>query len=327
MNKLLLLTALLLSGTGYAEENPEGDSDLPLWVADKITPVHDRVTNWLDNSARNIDNFFGNDDSLTIENGSYLRFSQEFSWHERDDFGSDTALRLRLDLPTTEERLRILIESDPEEAQGTLAEQGANTARNNNDFNSDNFLIGLRRLSSRDKREDWRFDAGAGIKVKLPLDPYVRFSGERQWLMEDSPWVLDSWNRVSWFNKEGYSARSRWDLGRPLSDTQHLRFITNVQWQEEVDTLEYSEGIEFNQLLGTRSAIRYAAVAVGRSASSPKLHDYYLLSHYRRNLHKEILFVDFIPELHFPREQDYDAEFGVTLRLELLFRADLSWGR
>ncbi|MFH7565794.1 hypothetical protein [Oceanimonas smirnovii] len=326
MNKLLLFSTLLLLPGLVSSEEPD-DSDLPLWVVDKITPMHDSVTDWLDNSARNIDNFFGEDDSLTIENGSYLRFSQEFSWHERDDFGSETKLKLRLDLPTTEERLRILIESDPDETQGTLAQQGANTARNNNNFDSDNFLIGLRRLSNRDKNERWRFDAGAGIKIKLPLDPYVRLTGERQWQLNDSPWVLDSWNRASWFHEEGYSARSRWDLGRPLSDIYHLRFITNVQWQEEVDTLEYSEGVELNQLLGSRSAIRYAAVAVGRSASDPELHDYYLLSHYRRNLHKEILFVDFIPELHFPREQDYDAEFGVTLRLELLFRADLSWGR
>ncbi|MDP5293082.1 hypothetical protein Q9290_12415 [Oceanimonas sp. CHS3-5] len=323
----LMLLPLLLLPLGISHASHEDDTDLPHWAVDKITPMHDRVTNWLDNNARNIDNFFGTDDSLTMENGSYMRFSQEFSWHERDRYDWDTALRVKLDLPTTKERLRILIESDPEETQGTLAEQGANTARSNNNFRTEDFLLGLRRLSDRDKREHWRFDAGAGIKVKLPLDPYVRFTGERQWQLNDGPWVLDSWSRASWFNEEGYSVRSRWDLGRPLSDIYHLRFITNVQWQEEVDTLEYSEGIELNQLLGTRSAIRYAAVAVGRSASDPRLYDYYLLSQYRRNLHREILFVDFIPEVHFPREQNYDAEFGVTLRFELLFRADLSWGR
>lgn len=322
-----IILPLLLLALGPAHANHEhDDSDLPHWAVDKITPMHDNVTRWLDNSARNIDNFFGTDDSLTIENGSYLRFSQELFWHERDRFSSDTTLRLKLDLPTTEERLRILIESDPEESQGTLAEQGANTARDDR-FRTEDFLIGLRRLGDRDKRTDWRLDAGAGIKVKLPLDPYVRFTGERLWQLGDSPWQLESWNRASWFNEEGYSVRSRWDLGRPLSDTYHLRFITNVQWQEEVDTLEYSEGIELDQLLGSRSIIRYAAVAVGRSASDPHLHDYYLLSQYRRNLHREILFVDVIPEVHFPREQNYDAEFGITLRLELLFRGDLSWGR
>ncbi len=319
--KTLPLFALLLSAS-VAAATPEDDSDLPRWAIDRITPVHDSVSRWLDNSSRSIDGFFGTDDSLTVENGSYLRLSQELEWNDTDDFNAETAVRLRLDLPTTEERLRFIIESDPEETQGTLAEQGSSRLRANQ-TGTDNFLVGLRRLGKRDKADAWNLQAGAGVKVRLPLDPYLRFTGERLWQLGESPWQLDTYNRASWFNEEGYSVRSRWDFGRPLDEIRHLRFVTNIQWLETVDTLEYSESVELNQILGRRSAIRYAAVAVGRSTSDPRLHDYYLLSQYRRNLHREILFLDVIPELHFPREQDYDPEFGITLRLEMMFRGDL----
>ena len=322
---LIALLAVATAASAETESEIADDTDFPVWAVEKITPMHDSISNWITNNSRNIDGFFGTDDSLHVENGSYLRLSQELEWSDAEDFSAETAARFRLDLPTTKKRLRFIIESDPEESEGTLAEQGSNRLRTDQ-RSLGSTIVGLSRLGKRDKREAWNLQAGAGVKVRWPPDPYVRFTGERLWQLE-SPWQLESYNRASWFNEEGYSIRSRWDVGRPLDENHHLRFITNFQWQEEVDTLEYSESVELNQILGKRSVMRYAIAAVGRSTSDPRLHDYYLYSHYRRNLHREILFVDFIPELHFPREQNYEAQFGVTLRLEVMFKGDLVFRR
>lgn len=326
MKKICLMALMAMANTVSAEGvDTIDDSDLPGWAVEKVAPMHDAVSDWVTNSSRNIDGFFGNEDSLKIENNSYLRLSQELEWNDIDNFSAETGVRFRLDLPTTKKRLRFIIESDPEESEGTLAEQGAKRLRNDQS-GLGSTIVGLSKLGRQDKSQAWNLQAGAGVKVRWPPDPYVRFTGERLWSLE-SPWQLESYNRASWFNEEGYSVRSKWDLGRPLDEHHHLRFITNFQWQEEVDTLEYSEGIELNQILGSRSVMRYAVAAVGRSASNPRLHDYYLYTHYRRNLHREILFLDFIPELRFPREQNYDAQFGVTLRVEMMFRGDLTFRR
>ncbi|PSJ46640.1 hypothetical protein C7H85_08470 [Zobellella endophytica] len=316
------LAATLAIFAGLAQAQHDDDTDLPRWAVDKMTPMHDAVSHWVSNTSRNIDGFFGTDDSLHVENGSYLRLSQELEWNDTENFSAESAVRFRLDLPTTKERLRLIIESDPEESQGTLAEQGSNRLRTDQ-RGTGSTVIGLSRLGRGDKTREWDVGVGAGVKFRLPLDPYARITGERLWQLDESPWQLASYNRASWFNEDGYSVRSKWDLGRPLDEHRHLRFVTNVQWQETVDTLEYSEAVELNQILGRRSVIRYAVVAVGQSASDPRLHDYYLLSHYRRNLHRELLFLDVIPELHFPREQDYEPQWGLTLRLEVLFRGDL----
>lgn len=69
--------------------------------------------------------------------------------------------------------------------------------------------------------------------------------------------------------------------------------------------------------------MRYAAAMVGNSSSSPRINDYYLLTHYRRDLHREILYLDVIPELHFPRDANFDPRWAFTLRLEMLFRGDI----
>lgn len=321
MNKVLgalLVIAALPVLAGEAVD----DSDLPQWTVDRITPLHDRVSRWVSNTSRNIDGFFGTDAHLHTSNRSYIRLTQEMEWEEGQGLSVDPGIRFKLDLPTTRERLRLIIESDPEETQGTLAEQGSQRLRGDSQTAGDT-VVGLSRLTDRDWKQHWDTRFSAGIKVRLPLDPYLRWDAKRLWDLGDGPWMLASENRLSWFNSDGYFARTRWDLGRPLDERRHLRLVTNVQWQEDEDTLEFSEMAALDRILGSRSAIRYAAVVVGNSASNPRINDYYLQALYRRNLHREILFADVIPELHFHRDTGHQPRWGLTLRLEMFFMGDV----
>jgi len=316
----LLLSHGVLADELAAEDN--SNSDLPPWAAERLDPTRKSIGNWVDNTSRNIDGFFGTDESLRVENESYLRFGQEIDWMEGDGASGDLSLRYRIDLPTSEERLRLVIESDPEESQGTLQEQGSGRL-SNDQRDRRTSTLGLNWLESRDKRENWSNRVGAGIRLRIPLDPYVRFTSERLWQLHEGPWQLESNNRLSWFNNSGYSARTRWDLGRPLDASRHLRFLTNIQWREEEDNLEYSETAELNHRINSRSALRYSAIALGESASNPRITNYYLQTRYRRDLHKGVLFADVIPELHFPREHSYDPQWAVTLRLEMYFQREI----
>ncbi len=304
---------------GDATPDIDNDSDLPAWANEQIDPFHESVSRWVDSSSRRIDGFFGTTDALTVESDSYLRLSQAWRWREGESLDQDLGVRFRLDLPTTEERLRLIIESEPEETRGTLAEQD-DQLTDERISGVESLRIGLNRLSRRDKTERWNTQVGAGIRVRLPLDPYARVISQRLWTLDDGPWQLESDNRLSWFNKDGYSARTRWDLGRPLDEQRHLRFITNVQWREEVDKLEFSEAAELNRRLNRRSALRYTAAVLGESGSRPRIEDSYLEVRYRRDVHRGILFLDVAPALHFPREVDYDTRWEVNLRLEMYFR-------
>lgn len=305
-----------------ASDDQTSDSDLPDWAVERLEPARERVGRWVDDTSRNIDGFFGTTDNVNVDNESYLRVGQELDWMEGDGASVDLNLRFRLDLPTSEERLRLVIESDPEESQGTLQEQGSGRL-SNDQRDRRSSTLGLNWLESRDKRENWSNRVGAGIRLRMPLDPYVRFTSERLWQVGEGPWQLESDNRLSWFNNSGYSARTRWDMGRPIDASKHLRFITTVQWREEEDNLEYSEIAELNHRINGRSALRYSAIALGESASNPRMTNYYLQTRYRRDLHKGVLFADLIPELHFPREHDYDPRWAMTFRLEMYFQREI----
>lgn len=326
MHKTPLISALLLaSSLAHAQQTPveDDDSDLPDWTVNKIDPWHDNVSRWVTNTSRSIDGFFGTDDYRSVNNESYLRLTQEFEYMQREGFDSDTGIRFKLDLPTTKDRLRLIIESDPEETRGTLSDEpGQRILRDRNVSSSS--IIGLSQFGGDDKTLGWETRAGAGVKFRFPLDPYVRLTAERLWDVGDGPWQLDAYNRASWFNSDGYSVRTRWDFGRPLDEARHLRFISNVQWREEYDTLEFAQSVELNRILSERSALRYAAAAVGSSLSRPRMDDYVILAQYRRDLHKDILFFDVVPELRFTREHDFDPRVGITFQFEMYFRGQIS---
>ncbi|MFO7705295.1 MAG: hypothetical protein R6V43_09195, partial [Halopseudomonas sp.] len=95
------------------DSSSESDSDLPDWTVERISPVHEGVSRWIDASSRNLDGFFGSDDeSRAVRNKSYLRIGSDFEWVESEGFSSDPSIRFKLDLPTTKERLRLIIESE-----------------------------------------------------------------------------------------------------------------------------------------------------------------------------------------------------------------------
>jgi hypothetical protein len=299
------------------------DSDLPAWAGSGVDHAREAVGGWVDSTARSLDGFFGSPQSLTVDNNSFLRITQENLWEESEGFNTDLGLRFRLDLPTSKERLRLLIESDPEESLGSLAEQGSDSQLNER-ISGNNAIIGLDKLDPEDKRKHWSYRYGAGLKVRTPIDPYIRATGERLWSWDDSPWELNSYNRLSWFDSDGYSARTEWELSRPWQ-TSRLRSLTQLQWQETEDTLEFSQRFDISKTLDGRSRIRNGLIIVGESLSNSQVDDYYLQSWYRRDIHKGILFMDLIPELHFSRESDFDPRWAVTLRFELYLSKSLDF--
>ena len=317
--KALIISALVL-GTGLslsaqAADGTNDDSDLPQWAGSRIDQAQDTIGSWVDSTARGLDGFFGTPHSVTVDNDSYLRISQENLWEESEGFETDLGLRFKLDLPTSRKRLRLMIESDPEESLGTLADQGSESQLNEH-LSDNNTIIGLDKVDTDDSSQHWSYRYGAGIKLRTPIDPYVRAIGERLWHLGESPWTLNSYNRLSWFKNDGYSARTEWTFSRPWEQHQ-LRAQTRLQWQETEDTLEYSQRFDISKPIDDRSRIRNSLIIVGESLSHSQVDDYYLQSWYRRDIHKGILFMDLIPELHFPRESDFDPRWAVTLRFEL----------
>lgn len=298
------------------------DSDLPEWLGQRIQPVHYGLNEFVDNTSRGIDRFFGTDESLFVDNKSYLRLGQEYQRFDSRNF-TDTKLRFRLDLPTTREKLRVIIESDVDEVDSN-GSNGASQLRTNDSRQNTDSILGLEQRRNIDERERWNPRLGVGVRLRSGLDPYVRFTTTRQYsLSEDSPWSLRSFNRLTYYDKKGYVAKVNLDLNRPLATDRSLRFLTQMEWEQDRRDIYFANSIEYNQILNQRSAMRYAVIMLGDTARNPEFYDRVLQVYYRRDIHKKFIYADIIPEYHNPRD-NRDPFFSLTLRLEMFFRGDFT---
>lgn len=297
---------------------PTKQSDLPTWAVSAITPVHTVISSWVDNSSRHIDGFFGSDDFLDVDNHSYLRLTEELQWLESEGNSNQLGARFKLHVPTTEKRLKLVFENSPEESDPNLDDG----SRESDD--TEGAVLGLEGSRKDEPHRAWKHRLNAGVRLRFPLDPYLRFTSDRLWAIKNSPWTMEVKNRVSWFENNGYSARNRWDIGRSLGKSTNFRALTTLQWRETQDTLEFSERLEVNRVLDKRSVLRYALVAVGEGATQPEVNDYYTQLYFRRDIHEQFLFFDLIPEWHWARENNFKPRWEITLRLELYFRGDIT---
>jgi len=302
---------------------PHAESDLPVWLQDRFEPVHYDLTRIVDNTARKLDQFFGTEDSLFVENQSFLRVALDTRLQPANS-KLDPSVRFRVDMPTTKKRLRLIIESDIEEPLGRLSEQGIREVRGGERFDTNNSAIGLEQRSSKDPSQAWVQGLGLGVKFGAPLDPYVRYSAARQWNFSESQWQINSLSRVTQFNQRGLQVRTNFDVNRPLDEDLTLRFQTYVDFEERRDSTVFSQTAELNRVIDSRTALRYALIVVGEDRGENTIKDYVLQAYYRRDIHKNVLFMDIIPEIHFPTEGNLDPYVALTFRLEAFFRGNFS---
>lgn len=288
------------------------------WL-DSYYPYQERVGGWIDNSARGIDSFFGTDAAWLTDNQSWLRVASDFRWDKTDRGTGEIRPQLKLDLPTASKRLHLIIENDNPE-QRTAAQDTVPSLRNTN--TSRNTVLGLG-YDMDSWAPLWKKQIQAGISGVTPLNPYARFIAKRNWKL-GGDWVLNSYNRVAWFNTDGYSVKSEIRIGEPLAPRWHLDYTTLLVWREDRDYLQFTESANLVNVLSPRSAISYSTGVVGTGATDPEITGYFISADYRRNVSRRLIFLDVIPELSFPKTENFDPHWAITLRLELYFQKSTS---
>lgn len=312
----------------WAEEEPPQkrpiepapmESDLPQWMIPGVSHVHYGLSGFVDSTSRSIDRFFGTDDSLFVDNQSYLRIRQETAVFENRT-SNDLSVRFRLDLPTTRKRLRLLIENEADDLRDTAtSQQRANRFLDRQLNGNNNSGLGLEQVGTGDGLSSWKNNLGVGVRVRSDIDPYIRVTSQRRAKFADDEWQVFSFNRVTYFDKRGLVGRTTLDLNHPFTKTESLRFVTQGEWTEERKATAFSQSAEINQVLDSRTGLRYALIALGDTARQKNVFDYVAQVYWRRDIHQKFVFLDVVPEYHMPTEPNIDNYWALIFRIEVFF--------
>ncbi len=275
-----------------------------------IHAVHGGISSAVERSARRIDAFFADDRGYADATESYARLSLQNSWESGEDTRSEARVRLRIDLPGTRERLRLFVEGgDPDDVSGEGSDSIPN-ALDDNDYN-----IGLEGQIRGTGR--WDLRPGVGVRAAGPADPFVRLRAIRY--AEPGDWLMRFVAGAAEYLDDGTELQTRLDFDRRINPGWLFRSASRLRYRDSKDRVEARQQFTLFQKLSGRVGLAYDLGLDADDDPDWDVDRYYTQIRARFRAYKKWLFVELRPELLFREEDDYDASFRFSLRVDIVF--------
>ncbi len=283
-------------------------------ILDSIDAPRDYIASKFVGYVEDIDRFFGDDRNYQENKKSVLQVdvTRVFGYQENHRFVLSG--RAKLELPRTQGRLHLLVESNPD--QNVTGEPTQNQPTVLNQVLAPiSYALAARYEKSGDSI--WFFSTDAGFKFQSGVTPFARMRGSYSVPVDD--WRVKVAETVFWFNTIGAGETTQLDIDRKLSEALLFRASTNASWLRDKHNVDLRQDLSLYHTLDERTALLYQASALGVTEPSVVPTEYILSVLYRYRLHRDWLFFDLSPQLHYPRTDYFHVNRQLTMRLEILF--------
>jgi hypothetical protein len=272
------------------------------------------ISSGLESMAKSIDGFFANEKVFYESSGSYVRYSVDSLFEEGGRITSVGKLDISLHLPRTEQKLKLVLESDPLEQQSTI--QRATTVTPVNQTTNAGYYAGLQ--SEFGKEDKWRFKPSVGLKLHFPLEYYFRLRAFRDFNV--GTWGLHFTESAYWYDTVGAGFDSEMEWSHLINDDYLFRANSLVRNTEEYERFDLSQVFSITQTLSQRRAIIYSIGLFGNSEPNVHATDYVLQARYRQIIHGNYLFMELVPQIRYRIDNAFTQEDSLLVRFEWLFQ-------
>lgn len=314
---LCLHIAVLFSSSLYAadqdsapdQNNKEPTPEPSILMISPLDSSRDVVAKKVIDFANWLDNFFGDERIYDESQTSHLKLNLLYITEDDNKPRYKINLQGKLNLPHTQKRLKLLLESDPPEdaaASTTVADA----------VESQEQSLGLRYIQYS---SDWLLaHTDAGVRFRSGLDTFVRF--RLRGLFTLGNWNLRAAETVYWRDSTGLGETTQLDIERGFFSKELLfRSTSKAAWLREEHQFDMGQNFYLIHTINPHRAVIYRA---GLSAvSEPQNHitSYILSVRLRQQLHRDWLFFEINPKILYPEEEDFHPQRSLTLKLEVIF--------
>lgn len=334
------LALFLATGTSLAAGFPAGSAPASTDnAAEPVSPAADNAAgpvspvvdnSWVDRTHSSIerdlfdvvvwfDRFFGDERMLVTERPeSFLRWMNDLRWDEAERFSFRSTVRASLRLPRLRKRWRIVLSGEtrgdpnavtPEDPGNPGLDPGSRVRTGSTELIYD--ILRTPRST---------LDAGAGVRVKIPPDAFVRT--RFQHARPVGPGTLGRVTATAyWDARDGFGESNQLDLERRLALPTLLRWTNSFSIAEMSNGWTWGTDLSLLHKLSPKSAVTFAGGVSGSTRPAWTAQNYRILTRYRRNVWRKWIFLEGEPDIHWPRKGDGTRKpvWGATLRAEILF--------
>ena len=325
---LLLASALFFSLPSFAAdqiiEPPPSDRtnqqfELPSLIVDPFSYVdeeRDYLSSKFVNLTRSLDSFFADDRNYQESNNSLVQLDLV----RVAGYGGDRKFvlsgRAKLDLPSTQKRFHLLLETNPDKNVTGEAVQNQTTPVNKV-VAPESYSAAVRYEKAKEQEKPWHLSSDLGVKFQgIHINPFARARGSYAVTVND--WRVKAAETVFWFNTIGAGETTQLDVERILSEPMLFRATSNATWLNDKQNFDLRQDFSVYQNLNERSALLYQASMIGVSNPQWQLNAYVALVQYRYRLHKQWVFLEVSPQVHFPKADNFKVNPALYFRLEML---------
>ena len=276
------------------------------WWLDSHESFSKTIGNW----STNMDSFLsGSQSSQQSDSNVQIRFGSVFNEDKSTGFFD---FRTRLKLPNTQDRLRLIVESEPD----SLAPESLRGESSQQNTLIDSALKSSVSAAVRYIEDDIGLDVDAGIRVDFPLDPFLRLRLKQGEVVDQWEW----WQKQEAFAyySKGIGARYGIGLGYVVTPTLDLGTDFGITWLDKEGLFYARENFFIQHQLDDSNRLRYQVsfLQSGEHELEPDSVLYNL--QYERLLYKDWLIGQVIPQITHEADEDYEGKLSLTLSLAIL---------
>lgn len=292
-------------------ENTESTDPLPrILMLEPLNEYRDTAAEGVTQLANWLDNFFANDLVYDEKQKSHIKLNLLQISEEGYEPRYEANLQGKLTLPDTEDRLKILLESDPEEDAepvSTVTQAVESTEQS----------LGLRYIQYT---SDWLLaHTDVGIRYRSGFDTFARFRLRGLYTVDD--WQFRLAETLFWRDSTGPGETTQLDIERRLGRNYLLRSTSQATWMDETRQFDMGQDFYLIHDINKYRGVIYRAGLTAISEPNSHITAYILSIRLRQQIHSNWLFFEINPQILYPKEEDYHDRHSLTFKLEMVFGA------
>lgn len=337
---LLGLSLVMAEPCFAVDEEPVADEEVaagppappPEAPASPCTKVDTEADEWIDEVQRGVysgvcgatawfDGLFGTPRFDQDSNETYGRIGVYETLDRRDKLDTRLKFRARLALPVLQNRARITLGRGDEQelVEDRPADSGNPRPAILGPQTDDAWLLGLGYAKQDDLEKG--FDVGIGVRLRFPVDPYVKASYRRNFIFDENN-MLRFRETPFWRDSRGFGETTQLAFDHLVSPRVLLRWNNIGTIAEDTEGLDWGTSVTAYQSFGQRRAISYSLLLSGETGADVRIQNYGAEVRYRRQVFRQWLFLELLTSLTWPREtldEKREINPGIGAGFEMFF--------
>ena len=266
--------------------------------------------------AQWIDSFFYDERFVVEDASTRLRLSEAVLLEQGRAARFKTRLNVKLDIPHFKNKLKLFVSSEDERNNQQPDNLNENILNSNIEEDAQ---LGLQYFARSSRKRNLSLTLGVKLEsLEVFAGPRLR----RTWRLDG--WQLRFTQRLRWFSKQSWRATTQVDLEKLLAPRLLFRQIVEGRWRRHDDGYRYQISPTLVQVLKSKKAIEYQWGNFFKTRPRHVLDESVLSIRYRRRFWRNWLFYEFVPQLAFRNDDDFDPLPGINLRLEIVFGGNVN---